>query len=128
MYFYIFVYFHVYLYISFYVFLYTFLYICCFYIFFSVSIIFFNVNLSIGRYVIVLYIYLLSLHTLLDLYLYFSTCTFVYFRICIFLYFHMLIFSYIFCFLYFLFGFFYNLCERLCITTVYVIECLCEIV
>ena len=53
-----------------------------------------------------MYIYLLSLHTLLHFsHLYFSTCRFGYFRICIFLHFHIVIIIY---FLYFhTFVFFY---------------------
>ena len=92
---YLYLYLHLYICnIYIYIVLYKFLYICSFFILYNFSLfcLFVSfVNISIGLYVTVFYMYLLSLHTLLHFpRLYFSLCIFVYFLLCIFLYFHIL--------------------------------------
>ena len=69
------------------------------------------VNVSIGCYFMgFLYIYLLSLHTLLHFsHLYFSTYIFVYFHIYIFLHFHIIIIAYFYIFIHFCFFYIFHI-------------------
>ena len=107
--------FHVCVYIFLYI-LYTFLYICCFICFLFVLFICFFVNISVGCYFIVWYIYNIHIFTFFTYKYYsllhfahlcFSTCTFVYFHICIILYFHILVIVYFHIFLHCIFSYFH---------------------